>query len=132
MRIRENIGVEPSATKRRARTKQERRRIVEETFAVGVSVAEVARAHAARPNQGFHWRRLYHQGLLGSGAETTALVPVRITDASSQPPVRASATVHSQRVAGKSAFGTIQVELEKARICIHGVADPASLRVVLE
>jgi hypothetical protein len=60
--------------------------------------------------------------LLGNDAETTALVPVRITDAAAP----------SRGAAGKPVSGTIQVELEKARICIHGAADAASLRVVLE
>jgi transposase len=118
----ESGATESEAMKRRSRTKQERRRIVEETLAAGVSVASVAEAHGVRPSQVFHWRRLYHQGLLGSDAETTALVPVRITDGAG----------HSRRAAGKPMSGTIQVELENARICIHGAADPASLRVVLE
>jgi transposase len=132
MRIMENTGVEPGTTKRRARTKQERRRVVEETFAAGVSVADVARAHGVRPNQVFHWRRLYHKGLLGNGTETTALVPVRITEAAEQRPVHATPAAQARRGVGKSAYGTIQIELERARICIQGGVDPASLRVVLE
>lgn len=124
----ENTG---GTTKRRARTKQERRRIVEETFAAGVSVTDVARAHGVRPNQVFHWRRLYHKGLLGNEAERTALVPVRITEAE-QHPAHASPVAQARRAVGKSAYGTIQIELERARICIQGAADPASLRVLLE
>src|SRR5436190_3559490 len=65
--------------KRRARTKQERRKIVEESLLPGTSVTSVARAYGVRPNQVHHWRRLYKQGLLGA-ATTTALVPVKITD----------------------------------------------------
>jgi transposase len=125
----ENTGLELGATKRRARTKQERRRIVEETFAAGVSVAKVAQAHGVRPNQVFHWRRLYHKGLLGNESET-ALVPVRITEANHGP--HASAAVEVRRSTGRLASGAIQVELERARICIQGAADPTSLRVVLE
>ena len=124
----EGLGV----TVRRSRSKQERRRIVEETLAAGVSVANVARAHGVRPNQIFHWRRLYHQGLLGNGPAVTALVPVKITDAAAPRPLHASAAAKTRRSTGRSASGTIQVELERARICINGAADPASLRVVLE
>jgi transposase len=129
--MRENTAVEQGAIRRRSRTKQERRRIVEETLAAGVSVAKVARAHGVRPNQVYHWRRLYHQGLLGNDAEMTALVPVTITDGAEYRPVYASAAA-PRGSAGKSISGTIQVELEKGRICINGAADPASLRVVLE
>lgn len=132
MGIMENTAVEAGAMKRRARTKQERRRIVEETFAAGVSVAKVAQVHGVRPNQVFHWRRLYHKGLLGNEAETTALVPVRITEAAKHRPVHASAASEARRSASRLVSGTIQVELERARICIQGAADPASLRVVLE
>ena len=118
-------------TKRRARTKKERRRVVEETFAAGVSVTNVARAHGVGPNQVFHWRRLYHKGLLGNEAETTALVPVRITEAEKRP-AHASPVAQAWQAVGKAAYGTIQIELERARICIQGAADPASLRVLLE
>lgn len=117
---------------RRSRTKQERKRSVEETLAAGATVAAVPRAHGVRPNQEFHWRRLYHQGLLGNGPVVTALVPVKITDAAVPRPLHASAAAKTRRLAGKSASGTIQVELERARICIDGAADPASLRLVLE
>ena len=128
----ENTAVRPGLTKGRSRTKQERRRIVEETLVAGISVAEVARVHGVRPNQVFHWRRLYHQGLLGNEAETTALVPVKITDPAEHRQAHASAAAQARRSAGRSVSGTIQVELERARICINGAADPTSLRVVLE
>src|ERR1039457_3938341 len=49
---------------RRFRTRGERRRIVEETLSAGVSVATVARSHGVNANLVFHWRKLYHAGLL--------------------------------------------------------------------
>jgi transposase len=128
----ESKTTEARTTKRRARSKQERRQIVEETFGGGASVTKVARAHGIRPNQVFHWRRLYQRGLLGNEAQTTALVPVRITDATEDHRKRVDAAAQARRSAGRSASGTIQVELERARICISGAADAASLRMVLE
>ncbi len=53
-------------TKRRYRSADERRRIVEETLVPGTSVAIVARAHGVNANQVFGWRKLYQAGLLGS------------------------------------------------------------------
>ena len=65
----EESAAAPSA-KRIARTKLERRKIVEESLLPGTSVTSVARAHGVRPNQVHHWRRLYKQGLLGAATTT--------------------------------------------------------------
>jgi transposase len=51
---------------RQYRSREERRRIVEETLAGGVSVAVVARRHGINANQAFQWRRLYRDGRLGA------------------------------------------------------------------
>lgn len=128
----EQASVEEGSTKRRSRSKQERRRVVEETFEAGASVAGVARAHGIRPNQVFHWRRLYQQGLLGNKTESTELVPVRIADSITPRRVQTRAKARAQRVTSKPRSGTIEVELANARICIEGAADPVALRVVLE
>ena len=63
-------------TKRRYRSVEERRRIVEETLVPGISVAIVARAHGVNANQVFAWRKLYHSGLLGC-EPTSAAKPAR-------------------------------------------------------
>jgi transposase-like protein len=55
----------------RKRSKEEKRRIVEESFASGRTVAGVARAHGVRPGQIFEWRNAYKEG--------------RLTDASAAP-----------------------------------------------
>jgi transposase len=110
-------------TKRRRRSKLERRQIVEQTLIPGASVARVARAHGVNANQVFAWRKLYERGLLE--AESTALMPVRITDSvehgsAPQPP------------AVTTTAGVIYVEFGKARVRIEGTVDPAALRAVLE
>ena len=75
-------------TKRRYRSADERRRIVEETLAPGTSVAIVARAHGVNANQVFAWRKLYQAGLLGStnptsvseaGTSCVRLLPVTVS-----------------------------------------------------
>ena len=126
----EQAAGKAGGTKRRTRTKQERRAIVEETARPGASVTSVARAHGLRPNQVFHWRRLYRQGLLGNEVATPALVPVRISEAGKPHP---SARLWKSAPAHKApASGTIQVELERARVSIHGAVDAESLQNVLE
>jgi transposase len=68
---------------RQFRTVEEKARIVAETRAPGVSVAEVARRHEVNANQVFAWRRLADQGLLRpSGSEgAVKLLPVKLSGA---------------------------------------------------
>jgi transposase-like protein len=65
---------------REFRSKEERRRIVEETLKSGASVALVAWANRVNANQVFKWRRQYRKGRLEIDAPPT-LVPVKISDA---------------------------------------------------
>ena len=99
----------------RKRSKEEKRRIVEESYRPGVTVVSVARAHAVGPSQLSDWRRAYKNGRLS--AETTAptLLPVRVSVSRTVP-----------------AAGVIYIDLPKARVEIHGAADPVSLSIVLE
>jgi transposase len=59
------------------RSMAEKRRIVEQTFEPGASVAQVALANGVNANQVFSWRRAFRRGeLVGSGGDSTALLPV--------------------------------------------------------
>ena len=71
------------ATKRRSRSKRERREIVEETLQPGASVAVIARQHGVNANQVFHWRKLYREGRLDVVAPSAQLLPVRIAEVAS-------------------------------------------------
>ena len=62
---------------RRWRTVSEKRRIAEQTFEPGASVALVARAHGVNANQVFKWRAL-KRGELNESAGTAALLPVML------------------------------------------------------
>ena len=53
-------------------SKGERRRIVEETYERGTSVARAAWQHGVNANQIFNWRRLYREGKLEVDSEMTA------------------------------------------------------------
>ena len=110
---------------RRRRSKQERRRIVEESLQPGVSVARLARAHQVNANQIFHWRKLYREGLLADDAEKRAAewLPVRLAEVSPEEP---------RQVQSASAGGAIEVELARGRVRIEGAPDGVALRLVLE
>lgn len=125
MRIDRNTGAEVSsievAVRRRHRSKQERRRIAEESLQPGASVAVLARRHGVNANQVFHWRKLLREGRLDDRPPSAQLVPVKVCDAVTEPipPARCYS-------------GTIQIEFGRACVRIEGSADPETLRVVLE
>jgi transposase len=116
--------------KRRYRSKQERRLIVEESFVPGASVARVARAHEVNANQVHAWRKLYQQGLLNDGTESAELLPVRFREQIPVTSVRRARVPHGQRPG--EPCGVIEIEAGRARVRIAGAADPATLRVLLE
>ena len=109
------------AAKRRYRSTQERRQIVEETFQPGASVAVIARQHGVNANQVFHWRKLYREGRLEVGPAAAQLVPVRISE-----------VVSGEQAPPKFYAGVIVVELGRARIRVEGAVDVESLRLILE
>lgn len=110
---------------RRRRSRQERRRIVEESLQPGESVARLARAHQVNANQIFHWRKLYREGLLTDNVEKPAAewLPVRLAGVAPEEP-RQAQSAH--------ACGAIEVELPRGRVRIEGAAEASTLRLVLE
>lgn len=119
------IQVRGGGSKRRFRTVEEKRRIVEDTLVPGASVARVARAHGVNANQVFAWRQLYRQGRLERKESEAPLLPVRVTDAA----VAVRSAGASTR---RSPSGMIQVELPKGQLRIAGHVDTEVLHVVLE
>ena len=112
--------------RRRFRTVEEKRRIVEETLAPGASVARVARAHGVNANQVFGWRQLYRQGRLElKEGNAPSLLPVRVTNTA----VTVRSTGATTR---RSPSGMIHLELPKGQVRVAGRVDVEALRVVLE
>lgn len=117
--------------KRRYRTVEERRCIVEETLVEGVSVAVVARRHGVNANQVFHWRKLHRAGLLGSSlsgqrADASRLLPVKVVDTPD-----AGEDQHVSAAAPSSE--SIHIEFPgRALVTVEGRADAALVRAVLE
>jgi transposase len=116
-------GLERSIRKRQYRTAEEKRRIVEDTFASDVSVAVVARRHGVNANQVFHWRKLYEAGLLAPSSDKTTgsevrLLPVMVAD---EP---ASAERQESEPPATASTGTINIEFPGvALVSVEGSAD---------
>ena len=127
--------------KRRYRSAEERRRIVEETLVPGTSVAIVARAHGVNANQVFAWRKLYHAGGLGSadaaaiGESSTScvrLLPVTVSAEVGPGQEQTAMAVNPGRNGGREPAGVIELTLAKAQLRITGKVEAGVLRVLLE
>lgn len=120
-----------STGKRRYRSPEEKRGIVEETLASAVSVATVARQHGVNANQLFQWRKLYQSGLLERSvreveSNASRLLPVAVMD-------DAAAMEEREASAAVSTVGTIHIEFPgRALVRVEGCADPALVHAVLE
>jgi len=97
-------------TKRRLRSAEEKKRIVEETMAKGASVARVAQAHGVHISQIYDWRKEFRTRKQRAKRERSVnLLPVAVSGNDS----------------------AIEIELAKGRVRIVGV-DTALLRAMLE
>ena len=78
----------------------------------------VARAHDIPANQVFHRRKLYREGRLGNAEPATAseLMAIRVLDEQQKSDMNQAA----DQLAVTPSLGMIQVESEKARLCIQG------------
>ena len=107
--------------RRRLRTVEEKTKIVQETLAPGVSVAEVARRHGLNANLLFNWRRQYQQGVLENRTpqpRAVKLLPVKVAEpvSSASPP----------------ATGKIEIEWpDKVRVRLVGEVSTEQLTTVL-
>jgi transposase len=120
--------VRPEVPQRVHRTVEEKRRIVEATFAPGTSISRVARDHGVNANQVFQWRYEYRKGTLGGRPKAAPkLLPVVVT--ASEPeaavaPAVAAASLHN---------GTIHVEFPGGiLIHIESDVDAQLVRTVFE
>ena len=122
----EQVALETSShTKRRRRTVEEKRRIVEETLEAGASVARVARRHSVNANQVFYWRKKYREGRLGKGRSGN-LLPVTVSEV----PSNKSGQVRC--VSSQCSLGAMEIKLPKGQVRITGSVEAEALRTVLE
>lgn len=116
---------------RQFRTVEEKARIVAETRAPGVSVAEVARRHEVNANQVFAWRRLADQGLLRPSASDGAvkLLPVKVSGVRQGRLRERRPTLSSNRA---SAEGRIEITLaDGVRVAVCGAVTGERIAQVL-
>jgi transposase len=112
--------------KRLRRTREEKRRIVEATFAPGASIARVAREHGVNANQVFQWRHEYRKGSLEVGRQAqTRLGLVTVT-------AEPNSVTLSGIASAVAASGSIHIELPgRAVISVEARVDPDLVRALL-
>jgi transposase len=115
--------VEAAKAKKRRRTIQERRGIVEETLVPGASVARVARRHDVNANQVFYWRKLFREGRLGISMNPQ-LLPVKVEAERAPEPVKSNIRTLSP--------GTMEIEFPRGTLRIAGSVDVVTLRTAIE
>jgi transposase len=109
---------------RRRWTIEEKRRITQETFVSGASVARIAQRYALNSNQLFQWRKKYREGRLGSRV-TPKLLPVAITD-------ERLAEADKVGPASPAPLGAIEIRLPRGTVHITGRVELQTLRTAIE
>jgi len=134
--------------RRRTRSLDERKRIVEEALAPGASVAAVARGHGLNANLVFKWIRRSREGwrdrrrepakektVAPASPEATgpAFVPVRLLELSAMPAAPAEVTAKPAREARRTARrGAMEISLPNgAKVSLDADVDAEALRRVL-
>jgi transposase len=105
-----------------------KRKIVEETFEAGASVAVVAQRYELNPNVVFAWRRLYRAGEFGKPAEGGAeLIPVKVIA-----PAPGPKRVADRSGASATPTDSIEVRLaEGAQVRFSGALAREALREII-
>ena len=122
--------VEGASERRRYRSAEEKRRIVEQTLSSGLSVASLARQHGVNANQLFYWRKLYHAGQLG-GDQRSAEASVRLLPVS----VESDKPFEAEAEQSGSAAPSITISIEipgRALVSLEGAVDAKMIRTILE
>jgi transposase len=112
--------------RRRRWTIEEKQRIVLETLEAGISVPRVAQRYSLHPNLVFTWRRQYQDGRLKKGAESTGLLPVKVSDE------RLVDAANVRYVVSRVPLGTMEIQLSKGKLHITGRVDLLTLRAAIE
>lgn len=108
-----------SKRRRRDRSPEFKRQLVMRALEPGASVSAFALEAGINANLLFAWRREYRDEM----ASGPALLPVKIEEPAA-PAAESSAT--------RAPMGTIEVEIGRARVRLHGVVDDDNLRCVLQ
>ena len=116
---------------RRRHAEDFKQALVRRTLEPGASVAAIAQEAGVNANLLFNWRRLHlqAQGPSTRGQRAAVLLPVNVLASEL---VTASVTPPPSALAHRAVpAGTIEIDINGARVCLRGAVDEASIRAVL-
>ena len=143
------VAQDGTGERRRTRSLDERKRIVEEALARGVSVASVARRHGLNANLVFKWIRRSREGWLDRRREPAkdkpvviapperdgpAFVPVKLLelDTASAPPASDVIAKPARQTRRSARRGAMEISLPNgAKVSLDADVDAEALRRVL-
>jgi transposase len=124
------IEVITGTGRRRRFLDEDKARVVEETFAPGAVVSEVARRHGLSPQQLFGWRRQARQATATSmDTDTLRFVPAVVEAPSPERAVRRLGRNRNRRMDLTS--GIIEIEIEGVTVRVGRGAEPKTVVAVL-
>jgi transposase len=115
---------------RRVHSAAFKRELVARSLTPGASVSALALEAGVNANLLFKWRRMHLRARRGAATApirtaSPALLPVTLA---MPPPARAAMATTSPAARA----GCIEIDIEGARVRLHGSVDPASLRCLLQ
>jgi transposase len=120
-----------SGGRRRYRTTEEKRQIVEQSLSSSLSVATVARQHGVNANQVFYWRKLYRTGQLGSVDERGQATAIRLLPVSVEESESSAVELEERENTAPSV--TMNIEIPgRALVSLEGALDAEIVRAVLK
>jgi len=115
---------------RRRHAEEFKQALVERSLVPGASVAAIAQEAGVNANLLFNWRRLHLQAQTPTIGGTAAPVLLPVTVVAGVEPV-ASPPPPSSAPPRTVPGGTIEIDINGARVRLRGAVDEASIRIVL-
>ena len=116
---------------RRRHAEEFKQALVERSLKPGASVAAIAQEAGVNANLLFNWRRLHLQAQTPASGDTAAPILLPVTLLAAVDPVVDSVPTPSVPPPRNAQAGTIEIDINGARVRLRGAVDEASIRIVL-
>lgn len=116
---------------RRRHAEEFKQSLVQRTLEPGASVAAIAQQAGVNANLLFNWRRLHLQAQPPNSCDNDPPVLLPVTVVAAEDPGAACVPTPSGPPPRTAPAGTIEIDINGARVRLRGTVDEASIRIVL-
>ncbi|MCU7370066.1 transposase [Paucibacter sp. O1-1] len=116
---------------RRRHAEEFKQSLVQRTLEPGASVAAIAQQAGVNANLLFNWRRLHLQAQPPNTCDNDPPVLLPVTVVAAEDPGAACVPTPSGAPPRSAPAGTIEIDINGARVRLRGPVDEASIRIVL-